>query len=725
MNIPQMSGGSASRDMLAEFRGYNHNKSIEDNQFYDMKNISSRNYPCMSPRKRRGAINISSDSESESAGNVLGMLAKDELYWIQGDAENKPTALYKNNIVIASADPLTGDNHLKWNVAGRRQMVSMGGQLVIFPDNVLFNPNGGTFTYLGADAGAHGSGGTNPVNSAFPIVISISRQDGGIYLEKKIANTNEASGNTYVGPDTPKTQKNDNGEISFAPQNGEYWIDTSGEKSVLKSYSDSLGVWSPVASTFVKIQHEMFLNGTEPLFKTGDAVTLAGFKDKQFNTTMYVYSSGVDTIAGAGGSNRTVGWIVVTGIIDSVEINDYIGVTALSERPEAVTASSATNIYVDGTYYRKNANGTEYDAVTDAEEISILQQELARTISAERVIPDMDFVVESKNRLWGCKYGFVNGEPVNEIYACKLGDPTNWYCYQGIASDSYAVTLGTDGEFTGAVAYQDAVIFFKENYIHQIYGSKPSNYQVSFDAARGVKKGSDRSVCIVGETLYYLSKSGVMAYSGGVPVNVGTYLGNERRFTDGVAGAVGTKYYICMTDVVTNERAIYVFDIDLQQWYKEDEADVDIFVTLKENLLAAGEGNIIAMDAESYDLTVPIGGGQVMNISNAENLVEWSAETGDIGLTTPDEKYYSFLQMRFECGAESEIRISFQYDSNGKWIEKFRFRAERKRVIEVPFVSPRCDHIKIRFSGKGDFTLYSVSKYYESGGDVLHGRPSA
>ena len=37
-------------------------------------------------------------------------------------------------------------------------------------------------------------------------------------------------------------------------------------------------------------------------------------------------------------------------------------------------------------------------------------------------MPNMDFVIESENRLWGCRYGIANnGEVVNEIFA-KMGD---------------------------------------------------------------------------------------------------------------------------------------------------------------------------------------------------------------------------------------------------------------------------------------------------------------
>ena len=80
-------------------------------------------------------------------------------------------------------------------------------------------------------------------------------------------------------------------------------------------------------------------------------------------------------------------------------------------------------------------------------------------------MPELEYVTENANRVWGCN------SKENIIYSCKQGDPTNWYCYNGIASDSYAVTVGSEGGFTGAATCMGYVLFFKENTIHKIYGS--------------------------------------------------------------------------------------------------------------------------------------------------------------------------------------------------------------------------------------------------------------
>ena len=74
---------------------------------------------------------------------------------------------------------------------------------------------------------------------------------------------------------------------------------------------------------------------------------------------------------------------------------------------------------------------------------------LCRTLDSQtaavtvlRTIPDMDFVVEQGNRLWGCKYGIVDGQAVNEVYASALGDFRNWNSFQGLSTDSYAAARG-------------------------------------------------------------------------------------------------------------------------------------------------------------------------------------------------------------------------------------------------------------------------------------------
>lgn len=142
------------------------------------------------------------------------------------------------------------------------------------------------------------------------------------------------------------------------------------------------------------------------------------------------------------------------------------------------------------------------------------------TITVERELPELDYITECNNRLWGCS------TKTNELRACKLGDPTNWTSYMGLNTDSYAVTVGAPGRFTGAVTFLGYVLFFKEDCLLKLFGTKPSNYQISQTNCRGVQQGSEKSLVIVNETLYYKSPVDVVSYDGGLPSSISEALGN-------------------------------------------------------------------------------------------------------------------------------------------------------------------------------------------------------
>ena len=82
---------------------------------------------------------------------------------------------------------------------------------------------------------------------------------------------------------------------------------------------------------------------------------------------------------------------------------------------------------------------------------------------------------------------------------------------------SYTATVGSDGDFTGAITHLGYVLFFKEDVIHKLYGSKPSNTQITTMPLRGVAKGCEKSLGIVNETLYYAARNNICSYEGAMP----------------------------------------------------------------------------------------------------------------------------------------------------------------------------------------------------------------
>lgn len=106
----------------------------------------------------------------------------------------------------------------------------------------------------------------------------------------------------------------------------------------------------------------------------------------------------------------------------------------------------------------------------------------------------------SANTITGC--GAVH-PPLTNFFVLPLG-----ILLIGLSSITILRTVGLSmsarqGPFTGICAYQDSVLFFKEDYIHRVYGTRPQNFQVITTNCQGVEKGSARSVCILDEQIFY------------------------------------------------------------------------------------------------------------------------------------------------------------------------------------------------------------------------------
>lgn len=212
-------------------------------------------------------------------------------------------------------------------------------------------------------------------------------------------------------------------------------------------------------------------------------------------------------------------------------------------------------------------------------------------LTVERLIPDMDegLIVEVDNRLWGCS------SKNNEIYACKLGDCNNWYAYSdGISTDSFAMTVGVEGVFTGIVKMHSSVVFFKENYALKIYGTKPSNFTLTTYKIAGVEKESRQSIVSMGDYLLYKSKDGIVQYSGGTSVLVSDEAFGEEKYTNAVAGKHRNKYYVSLKNK-NGEKELFVFDTQKGLWHKEDDTAMQSAVTYNDTMYYVDELNNFIM----------------------------------------------------------------------------------------------------------------------------------
>lgn len=585
MKYPFLSELQASRKMIDVFRGYNHNLRIGDGEFYDMTNLTSADYPVLSPRPARGVFAVPSV--------VQGMITKDSLCYVDGGD------------FIIGEDRISMGLTVDKDAGGKvipKTLISMGAYVIIMPDKKYIN------TVDHTDNGSIEA----TVTTKSAVTISLCKIDGETY------------GNMAIQSTAPTN-----------PQNMALWLDTSTIPNALKQYSATSAMWISIASTYVKIS----ASGIGIPFSEGDGVTISGIEDvalADLNSSMVIQARGD-------------GYIVVTGIIDQV-----------------------------------------------------VTQEAAVTV--KRQMPNMDFIIESENRLWGCRYGAdVSGNMVNEIYACKLGDFKNWNCFAGISTDSYAVTVGTDGPFTGAIAHLGYPLFFKEGCVHKVYGNYPANYQILTTACRGVQSGCSRSLAIVNETLYYKARSAVCAYDGSLPVEISSALGDV-SYSNAVAGHLGNKYYVSMLND-SGRYDLFVYDTLKGMWHREDNTQVLQFCNCR--------GDLYYIDCHDMQIKTVLGTG-----TRDVAPIKWEAVTGVIGTDSPDKKYISRLDVRMNIPVGSRVMFFIEYDSDGNWQYLFTMVGMNLRSFPVPIRPLRCDHLRLKIVGEGDAKIYSICQTIERGSDL-------
>ena len=688
-----------SRETVQEFRGYNHNLRIGDNEFFDMKNLTGKYYPVLSPRGRRGIV--------READSLNGLLSRDELCVIENN-----TLRYGDFFM-----------ELDSSVSGERQLVSMGAYIIVFPDMMYVNTsdtsdNGnisaGKVVYDSADKSINLSVCNADGEDISAMYITASGWASRIgsaarerYLNDLVASgaiTSDEKNFYYVGC----VGKDIRGSQITLPFGGLFGAEadyTIGDRSIVSpadgaiSFDGTLLQCRAPGKTTVTAE---FTDGSSQVY-TVEVMSLESprdgdhwFKCSSRALEAYVYSDELKK------------WVAV---------DTYVKITASgiggffskggSCRFRMNTSSSLGsdilfNLYKEYTYVSPVKYDTDWIVIPGGVFMSDIS-DIDGTLTLDFSLPKMDFIVESGNRLWGCRYGKNNdGNFVNEIYASELGNFRSFYSFRGISADSYTVSLGSGGVFTGAANLGGNPIFFKENFCHVIYGSYPSSYQLHTEVGTWVASGSHKSVCVDEGVLYFHGKDGVYAYDGASKQMISEALGTE-RYGNAVGGCIGGKYYISMADG-SGGYTLFVFDRGSGMWHREDNTRARFF--------AAYGGDLFFVDGDRRLVTVN------GSVGVSEGAVEWYAESGRIGFAAPDSRYIGKIQLKMSIPVGSRLKVYIQYDSDGYWEFMGAIEGKNASSFTLPIMPRKCDHFSFKLCGVGDCKIFSITKTYEIGGEA-------
>lgn len=383
-------------------------------------------------------------------------------------------------------------------------------------------------------------------------------------------------------------------------------------------------------------------------------------------------------------------WIIVTAICTKMW---GPGISNHGFRPGdtvTITGSAALN----GRYF---VCSTDQDAVVV--DLSIMGSgavdcDSDHKLTIVRGVPQLDYIVEAGNRLWGCNRN------TNEIYASKLGDYKNWNCFQGLSTDSWVGNVGTADEFTGAAVQNSYPVFYKENCKHKVWPSATGAHQITTVTCNGVEKNSEGSIAVFEGIVFYKSAFGVFADDGGGFTEIGQPLG-QAPYHNANGAIHDGKYYLSMVNS-QGRRELFVYDMTRRMWHRQNG--------ISGVLCSAGNSLYGVVGGEIWDLTG--------NTGQLEKNVSWFAVTGDLGLEVPEQKYISRLTLRLSLEPGAKLEVYARYDRKSPWVKLGQAYGTDLRSFSLPVHPRRCDQLQLKLQGRGMCRLYSITQTLEKGSEL-------
>jgi len=309
------------------------------------------------------------------------------------------------------------------------------------------------------------------------------------------------------------------------------------------------------------------------------------------------------------------------------------------------------------------------------------------TLTLKRAVPDLDFICESENRLWG-----VSNKD-NTVYASKLGAPQKFFTYGNAGTDSYAVAVGSEDKFTAICSFGGGVCCFKEKKLHKIQGSNPAQYYMHEYEIAGVQQGAEKSLQIMGEVLFYKGVHGVYAYSGGTPKLISHELG-QARYTSAVSASDGKAYYMGLSSEEGDE--LLVYDLFCNLWMCESKMALDALCLVGGKVHAASGGKVLRQDED---------------LARAE----WSAEFAPMDKDLWGKKGYTSLTLKAEMEKGSALWVSVK-EGGGEFKRVCTKTAASNLETEIPLRLWRCDGLTVKIEGKGKVILRGMLREFTEGG---------
>ena len=340
-------------------------------------------------------------------------------------------------------------------------------------------------------------------------------------------------------------------------------------------------------------------------------------------------------------------------------------------------------------------------------------------VSVPPAVPNLKYATVHLSRVFGVDD--------TRVYASGYNDYTNWNLdtvdeyneANSWCSPSQSNTKA-GGEFTGITTFQNHVICFKRDFMHEIYNTK-NPFRLQDIYAEGTI--ANETIQDVDGRLIFVSEDDVKVYTGSNPRIIGYNL-NMTKYEYAVSGTDNRNYYLYCEDKGEN-KYLYVYDTYTDLWSEQsvDERVISFAHNKNGMYMLCSDGFVYKMDSGDYRHS-------------------WNFETDFITNKTVDIKHIKKLQMLVEIPetiskktnygddkeSPAEISVYILYDNEDfdsmKDEEKPKHLVYRTNEKSGKFpirVKPRKTAnygFKLHVEGKGYVKLYELEIFVEAGGDL-------
>ncbi len=383
----------------------------------------------------------------------------------------------------------------------------------------------------------------------------------------------------------------------------------------------------------------------------------------------------------------------------------------------------------DLTSHRSIVQFNVYDATNDEGRVDILSGKYNKKLL---IFPDkksLDFYVERNdktftelncasletegNALPNIKYATVHlsrvfGVNDDKVYASGFNDYANWnldtadeYNESNAWCSTAQSNVKADSKFTGITTYQNHVVCFKRNFMHEIYNNK-NPFRIQDIYAEGAI--DNRTIQDVDGRLIFVSDDNVKIYTGSNPKII-SYSLNIPKYETAVSGQDGRNYYLYTKN--GTESHFFVYDTMIGEWSERDAEEYGEIKGFANN----SQGVYMATSDKIYKLNTSNYAGQ-----------SWAFETDLMTNQTVDIKHIKKLQMLGDF-ADCDLDVYILYDDevfNAKTSHKVYSRTALNGKKPIRIKPRMTSHygFKLRFEGVGYAKLYELEIFTQQGGDL-------